>query len=100
MAEAGLPGDLSLANGFGWAGYSYLTNQTTANIGNRVVPVTASEMDNLAGCYALRMWQWQSAAYKWLSTDLNEIQGFTSAMMSTIMGIIESDKTIDKLPTK
>ena len=100
MAEAGLPGDLMLANGFGWAGYSYLTNQTTANIGNRVIPVTPSEMDNLAGCYALRMWQWQSVAYQGLSTDLNEIQAFTSAMMSIIMSIIESDKVIDKLPTK
>lgn len=100
MAEAGLPGDLSLANWFGWAGYAYLTHQTTADIGTRVVPVTPSEMDSLAGCYALRMGQGQATAYKSLSTDLNEIQAFTSAMMDIIMSIIESDKSIDKIPAK
>ena len=100
MAQAGLPGDLMLDNWFGWAGYAYLTNQTTNDVGTRVLPVTPGEMDNLAGCYALRMWQWGSTAYKSLSTDLNEIQGFTSAMMSIIMSIIESDKIIDDLPAK
>jgi hypothetical protein len=57
-------------------------------------------MDSLAGCYALRMGQGQATAYKSLSTDLNEIQAFTSAMMDIIMSIIESDKPIDKIPAK
>jgi hypothetical protein len=35
-----------------------------------------------------------------LSTDLNEIQGFTDAMMRIITEILDTDRRLDTLPVK
>lgn len=57
-------------------------------------------MDSLAGCYATRIGRGQRESYNSLSTDLNEIQAFTSAMMNIILEIIDTDRKLDRLPTK
>jgi hypothetical protein len=100
MNEAGVAWDTLLANGFIGAGYTLQRNQTTMNISKTTVPVWPKETDNLAGCYTIRMGKWKEEAYKWLSTDLNEIQGFTDAMMNIILQIVDTDKKLDKLPSK
>jgi hypothetical protein len=98
MNEAGLSWDPILANWFGWAGFVWLSD--TLHVPTKTLPVTPQEMDNLAGCYGIRMNQWKKESYKSLSTDLNEIQGFTQAMMRTIKEILDADKILDSKPTK
>ncbi len=100
MNEAGLPGDSILANGFIGAGFLQKSGQSTENVILTSTPLGPKEMDNLSGCYTIRLGKWKEEWYKWLSTDLNEIQWFTQAMMGIILQILETDKKLDKLPTK
>lgn len=53
MNEAGLSGDAVLGNGFIGAGYVGLRD--TNNVPNKTLPLGPKEMDNLSGCYAIRM---------------------------------------------
>ncbi len=98
MNEAGLPWESILANGFGWAGFVGLSD--TMHVPTKTLPVTPQEMDSLAGCYSIRMYQWKKESYKSFSTDLNEIQGFTQAMMRIIDEILDADRILDSKPTK
>ncbi len=98
MAEAGLPGDPILANWFIGAGYTGLRN--TTNVPNRKTTLGPTETQNLRGCYQIRVGLGQKEAYQSLSTDLNEIQGFTIAMMNTILSILDTDSKLDTLPVK
>lgn len=100
MNEAWLPGDSHLANGFIGAGYVHNNQQTTNNIGKAILPVWPQEMDNLAGCYNIRIRQWQKIANDNFATDLNEIQGFTQAMTKIIVSILDADMKLDWLPTR
>lgn len=100
MNEAGLPADSTLANGFIGAGFVPKKWQTTNDVLLTSTPLGPKEMDNLAGCYNIRLGKWKEESYKSLSTDLNEIQWFTQAMMSIILQILETDKKLDKLPSK
>lgn len=100
MNEAWLSGDDILSSGFIGAGFVQHNWQTTENIVRTAIPLWPKEMDSLAGCYATRIGIWQKEWYKSLSTDLNEIQAFTSAMMSIILEIIDTDRKLDRLPTK
>ena len=100
MNEAWLAWDDILSSGFIGAGFVYHNWQTTTNIVRTAIPLWPKEMDSLAGCYATRIGIWQKEWYKSLSTDLNEIQAFTSAMMSIILEIIDTDRKLDRLPTK
>ncbi len=98
MAEAGLPSDPILANWFIWAGF--VGPRDTTQVANKTSTLWPSETQNLSGCYQIRIWQWQKEAYTSLSTDLNEIQAFTNAMMSTILSILDTDRKLDTLPVK
>ncbi len=100
MNEAGVQWDAILSNGFIGAGYVPRRNASITNIIKTTIPVWPQEMDNLAGCYNIRINQWKKQAYQWLSTDLNEIQGFTDAMMNIILQILDTDKKLDTLPSK
>jgi hypothetical protein len=100
MNEAWLPGDPLLANGFIGAGFVPKKWQTTNNVLLTSTPLGPKEMDNLSGCYGIRIGKWKEESYKSLSTDLNEIQWFTQAMMGIILQILETDKKLDKLPSK
>ncbi len=53
MNEAGLPGDEFLGNGFIGAGYVALRD--TSNVPNKTLSLGPKEMDNLSGCYWIRM---------------------------------------------
>ncbi len=57
-------------------------------------------MDSLAGCYKIRMETGKKEGYKGLSNDLSEFQAFTSSMMNIILQILETDRKLDRLPTK
>ncbi len=98
MNEADLPGDPILANGFIGAWYTGLRDTTT--VPNRAISLGPTETESTRGCYQTRLWQWQKEAYQSLSTDLNEIQSFTIAMMNTILQIIDTDRKLDNLPVK
>jgi hypothetical protein len=98
MNESWLPGDLTLANGLIGAGFNGLKN--TNQVEQKTLPLGPKEMDSLAGCYQIRMQQWKKTITKSLSTDFNEIQAFTTAMMQIIDQILTTDLKLDKLPTK
>lgn len=98
MNEAWLSSDLILANGFLWAGYTQVTN--TSQVSNKTIVLWAQEVESLTGCYSLRVGQGKQEGYQSFSTDLNEIQGFTSAMMDIIRQILDTDLKLDGLPTK
>ncbi len=100
MNEAGLSGDSLLSNGFIGAGYVLRRGQTTKDVQSSILPVWPQEMDNLAGCYNIRIRQWQKIANDNFATDLNEIQGFTQAMTKVIRSILDADMKLDWLPTK
>ncbi len=100
MNEAGLPGDLNLVNWFIGAWYAPTYGITTENIVSTMIPLWPQEMENLAGCYDIRMWQGKQEADKWLATDINEIQAFSNAMTVIIQQILQADKKLDKLPSK
>lgn len=95
MNESWLPGDLTLANGFIGAGF--LKPGTTELVQEKTLPLGPQEMESLAGCYVIRMQEWQKNITKSLSTDFNEIQAFTTAMMQIIDQIIDRDRCLDKL---
>ena len=67
---------------------------------NRKTTLGPTETQNLRGCYQIRVGLGQKEAYQSLSTDLNEIQGFTIAMMNTILSILDTDSKLDTLPVK
>ncbi len=98
MNEAWLPGDPILANGSIWAWLLGPTN--TTQVASRTTPLGPTEMDNLAGCYQISLGMGQKEAYQSLSSDLNEIQAFTQAMMRIILDILDTDRKLDTLPTK
>ncbi len=57
-------------------------------------------MESLRGCYDIRLKDGQKELNKGTSTDLNEIQAFTRAMLNIILEILETDRKLDNLPSK
>jgi hypothetical protein len=99
MHEAWLPGDPKSVNGF--IGGGYMPGwKNTDTINNKNTPLGGVGMENLAGCYQIRLTESTNAGFDSLSTDLNEIQGFTYGMIKMIWEILETDKKLDTLPTK
>lgn len=98
MNEAWLQWDAASVNGFIWKWYVRNTAATLGTVNYTEQTLWPVEVDNLAGCYDIRMGNGSSEAYNWLSTDLNEIQGFTRSMLDIVEQILEVDqKKLDHL---
>lgn len=100
MNEAWLAWDLDLANGSIGAGFNQNRGQTSDNALLAKKPLWPIEMESLKGCYDIRLKDGQKELSKWMSTDLNEIQAFTRAMLNIILEILETDRKLDNLPSK
>lgn len=102
LASSGLPTDPVQANGVGGAWYVLSNGLTSENIANKSKTLWAQATDavNYIWCLQKNMDVGRKSYYDSFSTDLTEIQAFTSSMLSEINAVLDIGIQLNNKPIK
>lgn len=101
--SAWLPGDIDRANIPSWVWYQFLTTQTTENTiwAKKTLWVLNPDDTSIAkDCMSIAIGQPGEKYYESLSTDLTEIEVFTTWLIAQISRALQGEKKLDTLPIK
>lgn len=95
--SAGLPSDTLRANITGWVGYQIWTDTSAENIWSTLKNLSVSNPEDgtLSECMPIALEQARSVYYNSLTTDLTELEVFTSSLVDMIDAALTEHKSLD-----
>lgn len=98
--ESGLSTDFEKNNWIKWAGFDFNSAHSSENYNNSVKILGPIEAMELAGCGDFILNNAESRYYEWFSTQVNEFQTFTNAMLTIIDQILQIEQKFDNTQVK